>query len=83
MMNPLHPGVIVLEECIKPLPRVNGRPGGRGAGREPVGVVPIDQRACRRVGRDGDPPVEGLRLHAGNLVEDADALRPRANPGKG
>jgi hypothetical protein len=83
MHNPPHPGGIIRRQCLEPL----------GIRRESVGchatgAVRRCQRKGRRIGRDGDPAVEGVWLQSGDVARNADGLRPlagsqpnRENPG--
>src|SRR4051812_26199139 len=47
----------------------------RGLGRDSPGALVFDQRKGRRVGRDGDPIIEGVRLQPGDLARHANGLR--------
>ena len=74
-----HPGGIVRRQCLEPLGLTVTR-AAEGLGRLPAGALGVVERTHGGFGRDGDPAVEGLRLDARNLAEDADGLRPPAGP---
>src|SRR6476659_4539820 len=60
--------------------RPDGYRGFRGLGRDPSGALGFDQRKGRRVGRDGDPVIEGVRIQPGDLARHANGLRFAASP---
>ncbi len=73
MKNPPHPGRSIRTACLEPL----GLSVTEGA--EVLGVTrqTLNNVIQRQVGDqppDGDPALEGVRQHAGNVVTDAACL---------
>lgn len=57
MKNPVHPGAIVREECLRPL----GLSVTEGANRLGIGRQTLSN-LVNCLGRDGIPAVEGVRV---------------------
>ena len=73
MYNPPHPGGVVRRQCLEPL-GLSGDAGGTGAGRHASSIVRSGQRKSRRLGRNGHPPVESVRVEPGDVAWDADGV---------
>jgi len=79
MKNPAHPGRVVRNACLEPLGlSVTEARNILGVTRQALNNV-INGKSGIKPG-DGDPALQGLWKHAGNVAADAACLRPRAGP---
>ena len=78
MKNPVHPGAIVREDCLKPL-GLSVTEGAKrlGVGRQTPDAFQSGEREGVPVHRDGLPAVESVRFHPGDTAWHATRLRPR------
>ena len=73
MKNPVHPGAIVREDCLKPL-ALSVSEGARqlGVGRQTLSHLVNEKASISH--RNGVPAVKSVRLYAGNMAWHANGL---------
>ena len=73
MRNPVHPGAIVREDCLKPLGLSITEGAKRlGVGRQTLSNL-VNEKSVR-FDRDGLPAIEGVRLDPRDVAQHAVGL---------
>ena len=75
MKNPVHPGAIVREDCLKPL-ALSVSEGARrlGVGRQTLSHLVNEKASVSIFHRNGLPAVKGIRLYTRNMAWHAVGL---------
>ena len=81
MYNPPHPGGVVRRQCLEPLGLSVTR-AAQGLGVTRQALIRSGQRKSGRLGRNGHPALESVRVEPGDLAGDADRPMTSGRPSR-